>query len=266
MINYDEKLKELRFNFRPEEIVDYEALVSLIGSIIVNDKYEEFKEEIFHTIQIIVLVYGLDENTATINFVFDPNNIDLDNLDLWKYLIVSLYNCLIVTSDFRLDENIKNTYFLVLNELEKKFNKNSEAEIFNETISTKYEEENQTEEKRKGMFLDDSSYSFVEPDNFSFSGIDTFESQNDLEQNNQDFNINNPILNNSLNDFNWEYLEKYVFINQVIPYQCDICGMNEWQGKMLPLILLRKDNENQSQDAENLKYLCPNCYSQVGKK
>ena len=40
MINYSDELKKLRFNFNPEEIIDYQALITLAGSIIVSDNYD----------------------------------------------------------------------------------------------------------------------------------------------------------------------------------------------------------------------------------
>ena len=61
MINYEEKLKELRFNFRPEETIDYQTLITLVASLFTDpEQYEKNKEELFHTLQILVLVYGLE--------------------------------------------------------------------------------------------------------------------------------------------------------------------------------------------------------------
>lgn len=234
MINYEEKLKELRFNFRPEEIIDYETLIALIASLFTDEtQYEQNKEELFHTLQILVLVYGLEDQLIASNFQFNQNNIELNNLDLWKYLTVELYNDLERTNNFVISDETKNKVLYVLSILDP-----SVPQLEENNIS--YEESAPLKEEEK--------YHFIEPD-FNFN------------ENNNSFSLNN---DNDLNSFNWDYLPEYIRRNNILPYHCACCGLDEWQGKPLKLILSKKD-KNECQRIENLEFLCPNCYSQIGK-
>ena len=43
--------------------------------------------------------------------------------------------------------------------------------------------------------------------------------------------------------------------------KCEICGVSEWQGKVLPLELHHKDRNHFNNELSNLQILCPNCHS-----
>ncbi len=48
----------------------------------------------------------------------------------------------------------------------------------------------------------------------------------------------------------------------LIPYICECCGQDEnWQGKIMPLILDHKDGINNNNELSNLRFLCSNCDS-----
>lgn len=260
MIDYKEELNKIRFNFRPEEIIDYETLVSLIGSIMGENKFEEYKEEVFHTIQIIVLIYGLDEQLETTNFNFNPAQLNLDDINLWKYLIIHLYNILVATSELTLDENspVKDEYYIVLQALSQR--------VDGELLTTALEERENgafQDEIRDGMVFDNTPYEYVEPNQDKYNFDQT--PNNDMQQ---------PVVlppfqedAMDLNGLKWDYLEKYVLINNIIPYRCEICGNSEWQHKPIPLRLTCKNtNLPNINEKSNLMYICPNCDAQIAKE
>ena len=55
--------------------------------------------------------------------------------------------------------------------------------------------------------------------------------------------------------------------NKIIEYKCKKCN-NEglWQDKPINLILDRLNNIITDNRIENLRFLCPNCFSQIKKK
>lgn len=46
-------------------------------------------------------------------------------------------------------------------------------------------------------------------------------------------------------------------------YRCEICGINEWQGKPIVLQLHHINGNHKDNKLENLQLLCPNCHSQT---
>ena len=266
MINYIEKLRELRFNFRPEEILDYQELVSLVGNLMISDEqFQQYKEELFHTLQILVLVYGLEDQLENSNFHFDPNNININDLDLWKHILCSLYEIMAESNDFNINEEAKKLVFSVLNVLDQNTPSLSEISKISEKTSTPtqpFTNENDQEFSYYGHNKkeepDEDSYEFVEPtEEFNFTKL------NDELKPKDETCCDNTI---DLSQFNWDYLKDYIIDNNLLPYRCDCCGLNEWQGKLLQLKLSRKNPNDMSQNLNNLILLCPNCYSQIGKK
>jgi len=58
-------------------------------------------------------------------------------------------------------------------------------------------------------------------------------------------------------------LLKRIVKETVIPYQCNICGISEWNGKALSLQLHHIDCNHENNHISNLQILCPNCHSQI---
>lgn len=62
-------------------------------------------------------------------------------------------------------------------------------------------------------------------------------------------------------------LKMYIIKNKLLEHQCKICSQTpKWRNKPLELVLDRINNEILDNDIDNLRFLCPNCYSQVKKK
>lgn len=256
MINYEEKLKELRFNFRPEETIDYQTLITLVASLFTDpEQYEKNKEELFHTLQILVLVYGLDDQLNSTTFRFDPNNINIHDLNLWKFLLVTVYNDLEKTNDFTISDNVKQVILLILNKLDK--------EIPQQVNPTPFEQLNQ------------NNFNFM-PQQNSFDQSD-FSPEDNISKNERDttpyefveptFNFmdNNTNKDEVLTELNYDYLPTYILHYKLLPQRCACCGLEEWQGKPIKLILSRINGGNNRQTLDNLQFLCPNCYSQIGR-
>lgn len=45
--------------------------------------------------------------------------------------------------------------------------------------------------------------------------------------------------------------------------QCELCGLAEWHGRVLPLELHHVNGDGRDNQLENLQLLCPNCHSQT---
>ena len=81
---------------------------------------------------------------------------------------------------------------------------------------------------------------------------------NEHEKLNFDFNLDFEILNK-------DYLKEYIIRKNIIPYTCQICGISQWQNQPIILYLNSKEGKISSKNMKNLRFLCPNCYSQVGE-
>lgn len=56
-------------------------------------------------------------------------------------------------------------------------------------------------------------------------------------------------------------VRKRIINENLIPYKCSKCDLNEWMGKKLSLHLDHIDGNNGNHKIENLRFLCPNCHS-----
>lgn len=60
---------------------------------------------------------------------------------------------------------------------------------------------------------------------------------------------------------NENYLKEYFIRKEKIPYECSNCGLVDWQNEPLPLKIDYIDKNSFNQSPENIRFLCPNCFS-----
>lgn len=66
---------------------------------------------------------------------------------------------------------------------------------------------------------------------------------------------------------NDEILKVYIIEKKILPHKCKICNIEPtWNKKPLDFLLDRKNNNKLDNNVDNLRFLCPNCYSQIKKK
>ena len=65
------------------------------------------------------------------------------------------------------------------------------------------------------------------------------------------------------NNHNRNIVRKRIIRDNLIDYKCAICGISEWNNKKLSLELDHINGINNDHRLENLRFLCPNCYSQT---
>ena len=59
-------------------------------------------------------------------------------------------------------------------------------------------------------------------------------------------------------------LKRQILQQKLIPYACAVCGQKPvWKGKPLVLILDHENGVNDDHRRENLRFVCPNCGSQL---
>ena len=58
-------------------------------------------------------------------------------------------------------------------------------------------------------------------------------------------------------------LRKQIIKKGLIPYECALCGIKEWNGKTLSLELDHINGDASNSSRENVRLICPNCDSQL---
>ena len=74
-------------------------------------------------------------------------------------------------------------------------------------------------------------------------------------------NFNNKNFTISTN--NLSYIKEYCLRKDLLQYECSVCGLSEWQNEPLNL-KIDKIRNCEEFDIKNYRFLCPNCYSQIG--
>lgn len=58
-------------------------------------------------------------------------------------------------------------------------------------------------------------------------------------------------------------IKRLIIENNLIPYECNLCKIIQWNNKPLSLHLDHINGINSDNRLENLRFLCPNCHSQT---
>ena len=64
-----------------------------------------------------------------------------------------------------------------------------------------------------------------------------------------------------------DILSMYLIEHELVPHECKKCKCQPiWRDKPLPMVLDRLNNIITDKRIENLRFLCPNCFSQMRKR
>ena len=53
------------------------------------------------------------------------------------------------------------------------------------------------------------------------------------------------------------------YLKRFAEYECSECGINEWNGKHLPLQMDHIDGDRNNNTIDNIRWMCANCHSQT---
>ena len=227
--------------FDKNDIFSYQKLMKLFHNLFINEQeflkdpadrmgLSHFVENFLRTnnFQTIITIKDL-------NLIFNCNNsYDIMDIELYKVFFVLIYEEL-SSNDPQISYKIKESISLLINLIEN----------------------NIKEEKEKiNNIQENNIIKSIHTSNKVLTHIKNKKKQKIVTT-----------TTNTLNTFiihNKDYLYEYIRRKNILPYKCSICNLNEWQGEPLKLELDSLDGVYNNLNIENLRFLCPNCYSQVG--
>lgn len=266
-------IKFMNSSFNKEDIGSYQMLLILFSKLFANEK--EFLADMGDRMGLSHYVENfLRENDfQTIVTIKDLNKIfnnnepyDINDKELYKVFFVLIYEEL-SSNDPQISFKIKEAIFTLIQLLQDNFNEEEEEkeeiketnEIVSENIPVEVLEDiNEPVESYNEPIVSNNTEEISnilnQIDNFTDNTNNSFTSTQSLPTPpNGDFIIRNR-----------KYLKEYIQRKNLIPYRCDICGLSEWQNEPLALELDSTDGTFSNFDLNKIRFLCPNCFSQVG--
>lgn len=233
-----EELEILKQSFDNEDIVSYQLFLIKIKKIIDlidNEQFNETeKQELSDYIRNYLVSLNLNR-TFTISdlnelFIPEVNDLDINN----KNIYITIFNLFVeelsdVDNIFsqKLKYCITNIISRIATSVDETMTVNNTIQ---ETVANKSEPSEQSDQV--AQFVDII--------------------------NTNSFDIDIDITNKN-------YLKEYIMRKNLKPYKCDVCGLSSWQNNPLMLYLYSKNHIYSNKNLENLMFLCPNCYSQIGE-
>lgn len=223
-----EVIKFMNNSFDKEDIISYQMLITLFGNLFSNEK----------------------------DFLKDPG----DRMGLSHFVENFLRK-----NDFQTIVTIKDLNLI--------FNSNSNYNIYDKDLYkvffTLIYEELSSNDPQISFKIKEAVFNLI---NLIEEEVNKIEQQNNqieiVEDYPKDINMKEEIesynIRNSFIIHNKNYLREYIKEKQLLPYECHICGLCEWQNEPLRLELDSLDGIYSNTNLNNLRFLCPNCYSQVG--
>ena len=227
-----EELEALKQHFDNEDIVSYQLLLIKIKKIIdlINDKQleEADKSKLSNYIQDYLASLHLNRifTISDLNELFIPEVKDLDIGN--KNIYITIFNLFVEE----------------LSDVDNIFSQKLKYCITNmiSRIAASVDETMITEDKPQEIVVNEPVQIVPAVDVVNTNSFDV------------DIDITNK-----------NYLKEYIMRKNLKPYKCDICGLSSWQNNPLMLYLYSKNHIYSNKNLENLMFLCPNCYSQIGE-
>lgn len=238
-------IKFMNKEFNKDDIITYQMLIILFGNLFANEKeflkdpgdrmgLSHFVENFLRTnnFQTVVTIDDL-------NLIFNNNtDYDVNDFNLYKVFFTLIYEEL-ASNDPQISIRIKSAIFHLV-------------DLIDRSISGPEEEEEEENILETEFFIENNTL--------------PYDSNN--KDNIQESKDNTSIFIENISDtfviHNKEYLHEYIRTKKLLPYECNVCGLTEWQNEPLKLELDSLDGIYSNLNLKNLRFLCPNCYSQIG--
>lgn len=295
-------IKFMNSSFDKENITSYQMLLVLFSKLFADE--EEFLKDrgdrmgLSHYVENFLRKNDFQTivTIKDLNMVFNNNKpYDITDKELYKVFFVLIYEEL-SSNDPHISFKIKEAIFTLINQLQEMVGntpvevKNTQADIPMETNVNTFtspttsnnitptltptptqnrdskEEINSLEQMSKpmedfrppmeNMGIDFNPMPPQPIDKLPKNGPSLYpglESKNELENRETSFVIHNK-----------KYLREFIQKKKLLPYQCAICGLSEWQNEPLRLELDSFSGVYSNTNLHELRFLCPNCYSQIG--